>query len=116
MSEYITVAGIVQFDPRTRQAAGKEVKDVAIRSIANNKMINITVWPEQQTHSINKGDFIVADGKYSQSMGQNKDGEQQTYHNLSASVLHNLTGGNGAATKSAVKEAALSDAGDDFPF
>jgi len=116
MSEYITVAGIVQFDPRTRQAAGKEVKDVAIRSIANNKMINITVWPEQQTQTINKGDFIVADGKYSQSMGQNKDGEQQTYHNLSASVLHNLTGSNGTAVKSAVKEAVSSDTDDDFPF
>lgn len=115
MSEYITVAGIVQFDPRTRQAAGKDVRDVAIRSIANNKMINITVWPEMDSISINKGDFIVADGKYSQSMGQNKNGEQQTYHNLSATTFHNITGtGNGASV--AAKEAASSATTDDFPF
>lgn len=115
MSEYITVAGIVQFDPRTRQAAGKEVRDVAIRSIANNKMINITVWPEM-TVSINKGDFVVADGKYSQSMGQNKNGEQQTYHNLSASTFHNITGGSAGVMVGAAKEAASSDTTDDFPF
>ena len=112
MSEYITVAGIVQFDPRNRQAAGKDVRDVAIRSIANNKMINITVWPEMQSISISKGDFIVADGKYSQSMGQNKNGEQQTYHNLSATTFHNITGGSSAAPKEAVSQ----DTSDDFPF
>jgi hypothetical protein len=115
MSEYITVAGIVQFDPRTRTAAGKEVRDVAIRSVANNKMISITLWPEMQSTSVNKGDFIVADGKYSQSMGQNKDGEQTTYHNLSATTFHNITG-NGTTTSPAVKAAVSSDTGDDFPF
>lgn len=118
MSEYVTVAGIVQFDPRQRQAAGKDVRDVAIRSIANNKMINITIWPEAQVGPIAKGDFVVADGKYSQSMGQNKNGEQQTYHNLSATTFHNLTNkGNGTgAIIAAAKEAVAADTGDDFPF
>jgi hypothetical protein len=115
MSEYITVAGIVQFDPRTRTAAGKEVRDVAIRSLANNKMINITLWPEMQAQPANKGDFIVADGKYTQSMGQNKEGEQVTYHNLSATTFHNITSTD-AAPKTAVKEAASATTGDDFPF
>jgi hypothetical protein len=114
MSEYITVAGIVQFDPRTRQAAGKEVRDVAIRSIANNKMISITLWPEMKDQPANKGDFIVADGKYTQSMGQNKEGEQVTYHNLSASAFHNLTGV--GSSSSPVEKAAASADTDDFPF
>lgn len=115
MDEYITVAGIVQFPPRERQAGGKAVRDVAIRSIANNKMINITLWPEKASVSVNKGDFVVADGKYTQSMGQNKNGEQQTYHNLSAITFHNLASmGDVGTTKTDPKESASS--GDDFPF
>jgi hypothetical protein len=118
MDEYITVAGIVQFDPRTRQAGGKEVRDVAIRSLANHKMISITVWPENQHVTLNKGDFIVADGKFSQSQGQNKNGEQQTYYNLSAIVIHNITGGTAKAPAqtNAGVGAASSDTADDFPF
>jgi hypothetical protein len=116
MSEYITVAGIVQFDPRTRQAAGKEVRDVAVRSIANHKMINITVWPEMDSVQISKGDFVVADGKYTQSTGQNKAGEQQTYHNLSASTFHNITGNSNGVMAGAAAGAASSDSTDDFPF
>lgn len=116
MDEYITVAGIVQFDPRNRTAGGKDVRDVAIRSIANHKMIGITLWPENEHIPVKKGDFVVADGKFSQSQGQNKNGEQQTYYNLSAITFHNLTGAAAPAQKKAVQEAASSDTADDFPF
>lgn len=114
MDDYMTVAGIVQFDPRTRQVNGNEVRDVAVRSIANNKMINITLWPEKKNIKVGKGDFVIADGKYSQSMGQNKNGEQQTYHNLSAYVFHNIV--QGVAEEKAGSGAAASDSADDFPF
>ena len=46
MSDYITVAGLVQFDPRTRTAGDKQVRDVVIRAIGSNKNFSITVWPE----------------------------------------------------------------------
>jgi hypothetical protein len=113
MSDYITVAGIVQFDPRTRQAGDKQVRDVAIRSIADQKMYNVTLWPEKSNVAVTKGDFIVADGKYSSSVGQNKAGEQVTWHNLSANTFHNLVSGAAAPSESAAKPAAT---GDDFPF
>jgi hypothetical protein len=119
MSDYMTIAGIIQFDPRDRTAGGKDIRDVAVRSIGNNKLVNITVWPENDDVPLSKGDFIVADGKFSQSMGQNKNGEQQTYYNLSANVIHNLTG-SAPAPKSAKKtKAAVADeapTSDDFPF
>jgi len=118
MSDYITVAGIIQFDPRERSAAGKDVRDVAVRAIGNNKMVNITVWPENDSIPLQKGDFIVADGKFTSTPGQNKEGEAVTYNNLSATVIHNLTGSVAAPTKKAAKKeaAVTSDAGDDFPF
>lgn len=120
MSDYITVAGIVQFDPRDRTAGGKDVRDVAVRSIGNNKLVNITVWPENDNVPLNKGDFIVADGKFSQSMGQNRNGEQQTYYNLSATTILNLTPAE-TPMPSSVKKTKKSDAvetttTDDFPF
>ena len=115
MSEYITVAGIVQFDPRNRQAGDKQVRDIVIRAIGSNKNFSITLWPEKANIPISKGDFIVADGKHSQSVGQNKAGEQVTYHNLSATTVIRIAG-EGAAPAAAVPAAAAISTSDDFPF
>jgi hypothetical protein len=114
MSEYITVAGIVQFDPRQRQAGDKQVRDIVIRAIGSNKNFSITLWPEKANIPIAKGDFIVADGKHSQSAGQNKAGEQVTYHNLSATTIIRIAGEVGEAL--APVAAAPAAASDDFPF
>ena len=117
MSEYVTVAGIVQFDPRTRQAGGKEVRDVVIRAIGSNKNFSVTIWPEKASIPVNKGDFLVCDGKYSSSVGQNKAGEQVTYHNLSATNVLRFTGETGSSAPAKPKIAAVPDnTGDEFPF
>ena len=114
MSEYITVAGLVQFDPRTRQAGDKTVRDVVIRAIGSNQNFSITVWPEKADIVINKGDFLVVDGKHTQSAGQNKEGAQVTYNNMSAGTLLRFAGtGRSAAPKAVEAPAATGDA---FPF
>lgn len=117
MDEYITVAGLIQFDPRNREAAGKPVRDIAIKAIGNNKMVNITVWPDHDSIPLNKGDFIVADGKFTQRPGQNKQGEQQTYYNLSASTLIRIGSDNSpsAPAPKATQEITTTST-DDFPF
>jgi hypothetical protein len=86
-TEYLTVAGLVQFDPRSRDAGGKQVRDVVIKSIGGNKQISITIWPDFAHVPVNKGDFIVADGSYTSKVAQDKEGKEVTYHNLSANVL-----------------------------
>lgn len=116
MSEYITVAGLVQFDPRTRQAGDKTVRDVVIRAIGSNKNFSITVWPEKASVAINKGDFLVVDGKHTQSVGQNKDGESVTYNNMSAGTLFRFAGEGGSAAPVAAVAAAPAATGDAFPF
>jgi hypothetical protein len=117
MDEYITVAGFVQFDPRNREAGGKPVRDVAVRAIGNNKIINITFWPEHDM-PVNKGDFLVVDGKFTQRTGQNKQGESQTYYNLSASTILRLvpdTSPSAPKPKQQENTPASTDT-DDFPF
>ena len=117
MSEYITVAGIVQFDPRQRQAGDKQVRDIVIRAIGSNKNFSITLWPEKANIPIAKGDFIVADGKHSQSAGQNKAGEQVTYHNLSATTIIRIAGEGAAPVAAAPADAVVAAAvSDNFPF
>lgn len=111
MSEYVTIAGLVQFDPRTRKAGDKEVRDVLIRAIGSNQNFSVTIWPEKADIAISKGDFLVVDGKYSQSVGQNKQGEQVTYHNVSANSLIRIPGN--ADTAAAPTQ---EPAGDKFPF
>ena len=115
MSEYVTIAGIVQFDPRQRQAGDKQVRDVVIRAIGSNKNFSVTLWPEKANIPISKGDFLVCDGKHSQSVGQNKDGEQVTYNNLSATTVIRIAG-EGAAPTAAPTASAPAATGDDFPF
>jgi hypothetical protein len=115
MSEYVTIAGIVQFDPRQRQAGDKQVRDVVIRAIGSNKNFSVTLWPEKANIPINKGDFLVCDGKHSQSAGQNKDGEQVTYNNLSATTVIRIAGESAAAVAAPVASAPAAT-GDDFPF
>lgn len=118
MDEYITVAGIIQFDPRARKANGKDVRDIAVRAIGNNKMVNITVWQEHDNIPLNKGDFVVVDGKFTTSPGQNKAGEQQIYYNLSAKVIHRfgLDGAPSAPATAAKETAPTPSSVDDFPF
>ena len=115
MSEYITIAGIVQFDPRTRTAGDKQVRDVVLRAIGSNKNFSVTIWPEKASIPISKGDFLVCDGKYSSSVGQNKNGEQVTYNNLSATTVIRIAG-EGAATTAAPTATVSASTGDDFPF
>lgn len=121
MDEYVTIAGLIQFEPRQRTTKdGKQVRDVAVRAIGNNKLVNVTVWPEKDHIPLSKGDFIVTEGKFSSSMAQNKKGEQQTYYNLSANTLLRFAGENadGTTTTPAPAKAAASAAPsvDDFPF
>jgi hypothetical protein len=118
-NDYMTVAGIVQFPARNREAAGKPVRDVTIRAIGNNKKISITVWPSHVDVPIEKGDFIVADGQYSQVPGQTKEGEPTTYHNLSAYALLRFPGSQDAQAAAPKKQepAPVADnTDDDFPF
>lgn len=115
MSEYTTVAGLVQFDPRNRTAGDKNVRDVLIRNIGDGKNYSITLWPEKDNIIIAKGDFIVVDGKHSQTVGQNKDGEQVTYNNMSATTLIRLAG-DASASNAPAKAAQPAANGDNFPF
>lgn len=113
MSDYTTVAGLVQFDPRNRLAGGKDVRDVLIRNIGDGKNYSITLWPEKSHIQIAKGDFIVCDGKRSSTVGQNKDGEQVTYNNLSATTIIRLAGD---TSDTGSTSAPSSTGSDDFIF
>jgi hypothetical protein len=119
MSDYTTIGGIVQFDPRTRQAGDKQVRDVVIRDMSSKKNFSVTIWPEKGAIPVNKGDFLVVDGKYSASVGQNKAGEQVTYHNISATAIVRVAGDPAPSSMQAdtsVPAAAAVTGGDEFPF
>jgi hypothetical protein len=82
VAEYRTVAGFVQFDPNVREVNGKNIQDALIQNISKNLDIRVSVWPEQQVGDIEKGDFLVAQGKY-----EEREAKGKTYRNLTASKL-----------------------------
>lgn len=114
MSEYAVVAGFVQFDPRKREVNGKTVTDVTIKAVGSQKLISITIWPEFGDVAIEKGDFLAADGKFSTSLGQGKDGAQREYINLSPSALGVTPGLKKTETNVVQKAAPASDAPSPF--
>lgn len=121
MDEYVTIAGLIQFDPKQRTTKdGKDVRDIAVRAIGNNKLVNVTVWPEKANIPLVKGDFVVVDGKFSTSTWQNKNGEQQTSYNISANTLMRFGNDTSEATPVAATPTAAAatpaPSVDDFPF
>lgn len=114
MSDYITIAGLIQFDPRDRQAGGKQVRDVVVRAIGDNKNYSVTIWPENGHITVNKGDVLFVDGKLSQSVGQNKAGEQVTYNNLSAMNIVCIPGNGPQSVSNATDSTAKSSEFEDI--
>lgn len=88
---YETVRGQVQFDPRTREANGKTVTDIAVRdrgSDGQSKLVNITIWPEFLLSApIKRGDFISADGSIEVRTFQGDDGGTKTSIQLNPTSL-----------------------------
>lgn len=92
--KYRTVTGVVQFEPRESETKdGTEIRNITVRQTGfkeNAIRVGATLWPSHSHVEVEKGDFVVLEGSYSQNKGENSDGERITYHNLSVSAILNL--------------------------
>lgn len=96
MSEntYVTAGGFIQFDPQDREANGKPVTDVVIKTEGGSgKFLRITIWPELQVEKVigrklEKGDLVHVDGKFSSSTYQDAEGKQKNSLQISAFLLN----------------------------
>lgn len=92
--QYVTAVGFVQFDPQEREANGKQVVDLLIKTPGGDgKNIRVTVWPEilvteSLGRAIEKGDFIAVDGGFSSSTYQGQDGSTKNSLQISAFQLN----------------------------
>lgn len=77
---YMTVSGVIEYDPEQRDANGKQVTQFTLR-VSGQKDLRVTVWPELKIPAglLKKGLLAGVRGTYSPS---EKDGK--VYHNLSA--------------------------------
>lgn len=78
---YVTVAGFIQFEPNVRDQNGKTLQDVLIQNISGNKDIRVTVWPELGLEGLERGDFLIAAGKYTE---KDSGTPGKPYRNVSA--------------------------------
>lgn len=119
-SQFRTLAGVVQFEPREGQAGGKEVRNIAIRTTGlkeQSMRVSATLWPSHEHVDVQKGDFVVLEGKFSRNKGTNKDGEEVVYNNLSVSsilVLGTLDDGAEIETTNAGRNDEPAE--DDIPY
>lgn len=90
--KYVSVVGFIQFDPQEREANGKPVTDVVVKTLGGEgRNIKVTIWPEIQVEGkLERGDVIAVDGQFSSSVYQDKAGESQTSYQISAYYLAKL--------------------------
>lgn len=115
-AQYRTVVGMIQFDPESRDAAGKPARNIAVRQTGfgpTAPMVYITLWDEDfGSVELERGDIVLVDGKY--SANKSKDGSK-TYHNIAANKVAKL---GTAATRTPAAVASDDTEGDDedIPF
>lgn len=115
--QYVTAVGFVQFPPQEREANGKTVRDIVIKTPGGDgKNIRVTVWPEiQGADVIEKGDFVAVDGGFSSSTYQAQDGTQKTSLQISAYSLAVL-GKSLGRTDREVESKSSAVSGEKVPF
>lgn len=92
--KYVTGIGFVQFDPQERDANGKPVTDVVIKTQGGDgKFLRVTIWPELLVEKslgrkVQKGDLLAVDGGFSSSTYQDKQGQKKTSLQISAFLLN----------------------------
>lgn len=92
MAEYVTAEGFIQFDPQVREVNGQEVTDVTIKTPGSaGKLLRVTIWGEFDV-SVEKGDWIAVDGKFSVNTYEGRDGNERQSAQISASSLVVLKG------------------------
>lgn len=90
-SDYVSVAGFVQFDPNEKEANGKTVTEFFVKTLGGDgKNVRVTLWPEIEAEAPAKGDFVAVDGKFSTSTYQGQDGTKKTSYQISAIYFVNL--------------------------
>lgn len=113
--EYKLVVGRIQFDVQEGNAGGKTVRRLPVKVAGPQQtMVTVTLWPEHAGVVVNKGDFIMAEGKFSSKVAQKKDGSEGTFYDLSATDVTVLP----AAPKSTreVVNRTPAASSDDAPF
>lgn len=120
-SQFRTIAGVVQFEPRDGTAGGKEVRNITVRATGvkeQSMKIGATLWPSHAHVEVDKGDFVVIEGKFTRNKGTNKDGEEVVYNNMSVTnilVLGTLDAGREVETVNTDADSSVAD-DDDIPF
>jgi len=90
-----TLFGVVQFDPTERDVNGKTVLSVTIRTAGlkdQSVQVSCTLWPSHAHlfDSVEKGQAVVVEGKFSANKGTDKEGDPKTYLNLSVARFLSL--------------------------
>jgi len=116
--QYRTVVGIIQFDPKDQEAAGKQVRNVVVQQAGfagQAVRTYLTVWPSHAHVKLRKDDMVIAEGSYSQ--GKSKDGEN-TYHNISVTRIGVIGAADPGRRADTVNDSDDSDVADDddIPF
>ena len=120
--QYRVISGIVQFDPREAEAAGKKVRYVTVRQTGLREqavLVSLTVWPSHADVPLAQGDVIFAEGVFTRKTTNDDQGNARTYNNLGVSrllVLGNASQGVREDRQAVAEEPEEEPEEDDIPY
>jgi hypothetical protein len=84
---YSGVQGFVAFDPEERTLPSEAViRNVAVNSFETGELVRLTLWPEYADLDVQKGDFVVAEGKLTTRSVESDEGTKK-YTNISVNRI-----------------------------
>jgi hypothetical protein len=89
-TDYVVAAGFIQWEPEIREVNGQTVRDVKVHAIGSQKPFRITLWPEYAGIALQRGDFIVAEGRLRTSVANGADGTVREYNDIDAARVVRL--------------------------
>lgn len=113
---------MIQFDPREGDANGKKVRNIVVQQAGFGPTavrVHATVWPGHKSVKLAKGDVVALEGSYEKRTGEDEDGNERTYHNLSVlrlSVLGRVAEGDESKGSAVSDDDADDTADDEIPF
>jgi hypothetical protein len=121
---YRTFVGFVAFNPDDGEAAGKDIRSFRFRTVGvRDQAIDVraTLWPSHADVELEKGDAVLVEGKFTVNKAKDKNGDPQTYFNLSVSSILVLGKGERGERVETANASTGSDEvalqlGDDIPY
>lgn len=103
------------FEPREAEAAGQPVRNISVSGV-DRVRYGVTLWPSHSHVKVAQGDVVTLEGSYNKRNTQDDDGNERTFHNISATRIFVHGAADQGKKNETVNTESDEASDDDIPF